>query len=616
MCGITGYIDKRGPVDSARVGSMMANMVHRGPDDEGQHIHDRFALGFRRLSIIDLSTGSQPIPNEDESCWLVCNGEIYNYKDLRAELEAKGHRFRTNTDVEVIVHLYEEYGTELLSRLRGMFGFVILDKEKELLFGARDHFGIKPLYYLDNRDYFAFASEAKCLVPLVDSQEVDTEAFLTYLTFQYVPAPMTIFKGMRKLPKAHYFVVNGEGDLRVEKYWSLQFDEEEKSFEEYTAEVRAVLEESVRLHKQSDVPVGTFLSGGVDSSTVTALLSKLQPVKSFSVGYDREKYGRYSELDQAQDLAKHLGIDWHYHVITPDEYWDTLNKAIWHLDEPLADASAISLYFVAQIAAEHVKVVLTGEGADELFGGYRVYHQAISLGLFNYMPPGLRQWLGRMALRLPEGMKGRNYLLRGSKALEERFVGNANIFSEEQKEAAVALDGWQGRHPTALDFAQPYYNEVADQHDITKMQYVDINLWLPDEILTKADRMSMAHSLELRVPFLDLGVADVARRIPPRYRVTSRGQTKHVLREAVKDLMPEETVNRTKLGFPVPIRVWLKDEFYDRVKGLFMAPLTERFFNRSYLITLLDDHKNGIRDNSRLIWVIVTFLIWYRQYRP
>jgi len=616
MCGITGYIDKRGPVDPARVGPMMANMVHRGPDDEGQHIHDRFALGFRRLSIIDLSTGSQPIPNEDESCWLVCNGEIYNYKDLRAELEAKGHRFRTNTDVEVIVHLYEEYGTELLSRLRGMFGFVILDKEKELLFGARDHFGIKPLYYLDNRDYFAFASEAKCLVPLVDSQEVDTEAFLTYLTFQYVPAPMTIFKGMRKLPKAHYFVVNGEGDLRVEKYWSLQFDEEEKSFEEYTAEVRAVLEESVRLHKQSDVPVGTFLSGGVDSSTVTALLSKLQPVKSFSVGYDREKYGRYSELDQAQDLAKHLGIDWHYHVITPDEYWDTLNKAIWHLDEPLADASAISLYFVAQIAAEHVKVVLTGEGADELFGGYRVYHQAISLGLFNYMPPGLRQWLGRMALRLPEGMKGRNYLLRGSKALEERFVGNANIFSEEQKEAAVALDGWQGRHPTALDFAQPYYNEVADQHDITKMQYVDINLWLPDEILTKADRMSMAHSLELRVPFLDLGVADVARRIPPRYRVTSRGQTKHVLREAVKDLMPEETVNRTKLGFPVPIRVWLKDEFYDRVKGLFMAPLTERFFNRSYLITLLDDHKNGIRDNSRLIWVIVTFLIWYRQYRP
>ncbi len=614
MCGIVAVYNRRPAeaVDGSVLQRMTDVMAHRGPDDSGYHREANIGLGFRRLSIIDLNTGHQPIPNEDQSLWLIFNGEIYNYPELRQDLRERGHVFSTQTDSEVILHLYEELGEECVKRLRGMFAFVIYDLKKGELFGARDYFGIKPLYYTENASGWAFASEIKALLEHPDvSRAVSPTAFLNYLTFQYVPEPETMFAGIRKLPPACWFRV-GQSGLQTGKYFQIRFEpDESRSLEDTAAELRAVMDDSVRCHRLSDVPRGAFLSGGVDSSVICALFKKYEDIHTFSVGYREEEY---SELSVAKATALRLQTQHHEYIITPQEYWDTLPRLAWHQDEPVADPSAISLFFLARMAREYITVVLSGEGADELFGGYNIYHEPLSLRPFNYLPGFVKPALYHAAGLLPQGLKGRSFLQRGSTPLEKRFYGNAHIFPAAQKKYITNLDRQSVKtHSDASRVTAPFYAQCADLDDPARMQYIDLHTWLPGNILMKADKMTMANSLELRVPFLDREVLKVALRIPTHHKL-SHGTTKYVLRRAFSDVVPEHVVDKRKLGFPVPLRSWLKKEFFADVRELIRAEAKDQWIDSRYALRLLIDHQNGRLDHSRQIWVVVMFLLWKRAF--
>ncbi|MBX6395722.1 MAG: asparagine synthase (glutamine-hydrolyzing), partial [Alicyclobacillaceae bacterium] len=474
MCGICGVAKAGGPVELETLQRMAARMIHRGPDDEGYYTGNGIGLGFRRLAIIDLEGGHQPLSNEDGSVWVVFNGEIYNYKALRASLLDRGHRFRTETDTEVLVHLYEDYGADLVHHLRGMFAFAIWDERRRQLLLVRDHFGIKPLYYAHTGGDLAFASEIKSLleVPGV-SGRVNAESLWNYLTFQYVPDPDTMFEGIAKLPPAHRLIWQ-DGEMRVERYWEALFEPEEKPLPAFVDEVREVLRESVRAHMNSDVPRGAFLSSGVDSSTIVALLKELEQVKTFTVGF--EGAGGMSEIQFARETARILGTEHRDVVVSASRYAEVLPKLVYYQDEPVADPSAIALYFVAELASSEVTVVLSGEGADELFGGYTIYREPLSLQVFRYLPTAVRKGLGEWAKTMPAGMKGRGFLLRGSKSLADRFVGNANIFSDEEKAEFVKFrveSGFKG----VKGVTGPLYDRFAHLDEVTQMQLVDIHTW-------------------------------------------------------------------------------------------------------------------------------------------
>lgn len=612
MCGICGVVTRDGrPADQTLLERMTDLIVHRGPDDAGIHIDKNVGLGFRRLSIIDLAGGHQPLSNEDGSIWIVFNGEIYNYKELRRRLLERGHRFATESDTEVIVHLYEEKGPDCVKDLRGMFGFAIWDSKQNRVMVARDHFGIKPVYYTETADTVAFGSEIKSLlaVPGV-RREVNLESFWNYLTFQYAPDPLTMFDGIYKLPAAHYMIVQ-DGSLSLHRYWEVRFEEEDRPLSYYVEGTREILRDSVKAHMNSDVPRGAFLSSGVDSSTIVALLKELEQVQTFTVGF--EGAGGQSEIAYARDTARILGTEHRDTIISAREYLDVLPKLMHYQDEPVADPAAIALYFVAELASRCITVVLSGEGADEVFGGYTIYREPLSLRIFNYLPPSMRRSLGEMAKNLPEGMKGRSFLMRGSKTVQERFVGNAFIFDEETKEQFVKF------HPDELGLRRPmeitgvYYDRAKEYDDVTKMQFVDFHTWLTGDILMKADKMTMANSLELRVPFLDKEVFEFASKIPMRYRMMN-GTTKYVLREAVKGILPREVAERPKLGFPVPMRKWLKDEFYGWARELIDASPVGHLIDKQFVLQLLDDHKHNIRDNSRKVWTVLIFMLWHQVY--
>lgn len=589
---------------------MADRIVHRGPDDEGFYLGTGVGLGFRRLAIIDVTGGHQPLSNEDGSVWVAFNGEIYNYRSLRDELLRRGHRFRTDTDTEILVHLYEEESTDLVHRLRGMFAFAIWDESQRTLFLARDHFGIKPLYYTRTDDGIAFASEIKSLlaVPGVAAR-VKPESLWNYLTFQYVPDPDTMFEGIYKLPPAHRLTWR-EGDVRLERYWEAAFEPEDRPLPAFVEEVQEVLRDSVRVHMNSDVPRGAFLSSGVDSSTIVALLKELEQVKTFTVGFDGA--GGMSEIEYARGTARLLGTEHRDVVVSADRYASVLPDLAFHQDEPVADPSAIALYFVAELASSEVAVVLSGEGADELFGGYTIYREPLSLRVFRFLPGEVRRGLGKWAHALPRGMKGRGFLLRGSRTLPDRFVGNANIFSESEKEAFVKFrprDGFDG--PKAV--TGPLYDRFSEMDEVTQMQSIDIHTWLPGDILMKADKMTMANSLELRVPFLDRQVFEVARRIPASLRLLE-GTTKYVLREAVRDILPEAVTRRKKLGFPVPTRRWLREELYGWAKERLSDSSTGLYFDREWLLARLEDHRSGRGDYARKLWTVLMFLLWHDVY--
>ena len=602
MCGIVGFIDKS--KNKKKIIKDMADLIkHRGPDSDGYYIDDYIALGFRRLSIIDLAGGDQPIYNEDKTKLVFMNGEIYNYKEIKEDLISKGHKFSTNADTEVLLHGYEEYREGLLDKLRGMFAFIIYDIENKELFGARDFYGIKPLYYYVTDDEFMYSSEIKSFLGHPNfKKELNRDMLEDYLTFQYSVGEESFFKNVYKLRPGHYFKYK-DGKLTINEYYSIKFEQDDsKTEEEWKEDIKNLLADSIEAHKVSDVEVGSFLSSGVDSSFV-ATASKVD--KTFTVGWDNKKY---SEIDYAKELSEMINVKNVSKKISKKEYFDNFNNIQYLMDEPLADPSAIALYFVANIASDNVKVALSGEGADEIFGGYNIYHEPYSVSWYYKIPYCIRRFLGILVYPVRHH-RGFNFVYRRSRNLEDRYVGNAFMFEPEETKKILS---YKMKPTTYKDYTRKYYKMAKNYDDVTKMQYIDFNFWLIGDILLKADKMSMANSLEVRVPFLDRVLIDRVRKLPTKYKIKD-GKTKYLFREVAHDILPEKWSNKKKLGFPVPIREWLKEEdTYNLVKDVFSK--SEEFFVPSRIIKLLDDHKNGKRDNSRKIWTIYSFLIWYDEY--
>jgi len=602
ICGFTGNLENKAVV----LNNMMNKIIHRGPDSGGQHIDDGIALGFRRLSIIDLDHGSQPMYNEDGSIVITFNGEIYNHEELRADLIERGHVFSNRADTEVLIHGYEEYGEDILLKLRGMFAFVIWDKNTGALFGARDYFGIKPFYYGMINGEMVYGSEIKSILEYPAYQkQLNEEALENYLTFQYSVLPETFFKGIYRLMPAHCFTFR-EGNLNIRRYWEPKFEaDESKSLEEWVEAIDQAMQDSIKSHKISDVEVGSFLSSGVDSSYVAACF---HGDKTFTVGFD---YDKYNEIDYAKALSEKIQIQNYSKLISTKEYWESIPHIQYHMDEPLADPSAIALYFVSQTAAKHVKVSMSGEGADEFFGGYNIYREPFALEPMQKIPKALRKAMARLVSAIPFRFKGKNYIIRASKDLEERFIGNAFIFDLKGRERI--LKSPTGRYDYKT-LTAPYYEKAVRLDDVTKMQYIDMHFWLIGDILLKADKMSMAHSLEVRVPFLDKEVFEVARKLPVRYKVNGQN-TKFAMRQAAHRYLPDMVAEKKKLGFPVPIRIWLREEqYYIIVKEAFLSKAAERYFKTDELVRLLDRHKTGKEDNSRKIWTVYMFLVWYQTF--
>ena len=609
MCGFAGYIHNYGTFDKEEVIHKMADRIkHRGPDDAHYYIDDGIALGFRRLSIIDLEGGRQPILNEDGSLVLLFNGEIYNYQELREELIKAGHVFTTKTDSETILHGYEEYGKKILDRLRGMFAFIIWNKNTKELFGARDIFGIKPFYYYKKGKEFMFGSEIKSFLSHPNfEKELDEDMIPLYLSYEYSPDERTIFKNVFKLPGAHCFTYKN-GELKVERYYKIEYKiEDDKSLEYWEDAITKEFTESVSMHQIADVEVGCFLSSGVDSSYVVKEISKgTKKVKTFSVGYEEEKY---SELPYAQDFSNVIGVPNIANKVSADEFFDAVPEIQYYMDEPLPNPSEIPLYFLAKNARRYVKVVLSGEGADELFGGYPMY---LAGGHFDHyshkVPRPVRKVLGTVAKHC---LKGKNFLVRGAMEPYQRFMRANYVFQSAERQKFL-------KRPIASkvpeEYSKRYFNEVSNLDEPTQLQYVDMHTWMIYDILLKADRMSMANSLELRVPFLDKKMLELSTRIPSRYRAANE-TTKIALRGAAIKQLPERTANKKKLGFPVPLNDWLReDKYYNKVKAAFQSDIAEKFFVTSELIKLLDDHKNGKALNMQKIWSFYTFILWYEQF--
>ena len=537
---------------------------------------------------------------------LTFNGEIYNYKDLREELVASGHKFYTQTDSEVLIHGYEQWGEDMLDKLRGMFAFVIFNKNTNEVFGARDFFGIKPLYYAKMGETLMWGSEIKSFLDHPHfKKELNTDVLETYLTFQYSPTTETFFKNVYKLPAAHCFTYKN-GEMNVRRYWEVKFHADNgPSLEDWVNRISDTFKNSVEVHKFADVEVGSFLSSGVDSSYVAAVANV---DKTFTVGFGEDE--KYNEIGYAKEFSKYIHKENFSKVISPEEYWNSLSKIQYHMDEPLADPAAVALFFVCQIASEKVKAVLSGEGADEIFGGYNIYHNPADMVSYFKIPRPIRKAVGAVADKLPH-KHGINYLIRGSKDLDERFIGNAYIFSEKERKDILSI---KTNAPDAMAITKPFYDKVRDQDQVTQMQYIDLHLWMTGDILLKADKMSMAHSLELRVPFLDRKVMELAEQIPVKDRVTET-ETKYAMRLAALQACPPQTAKKKKLGFPVPIRVWLKeDKYYNIVKDKFTSPQSAQFFHTDRLVQLLDDHRAGKYDYSRKIWTVFSFLVWYDVY--
>lgn len=605
MCGFCGFVGEQQEKEEI-LKKMMDKIIYRGPDSSGIYTDTDVGLGFRRLSIIDLSDGTQPIYNEDKTKVILFNGEIYNYQEIKEELINKGHTFYTKTDTEVLIHGYEEYKEEILNKLRGMFAFVIWDTSQKELFIARDFFGIKPMYYTQNGKELIFGSEIKSILEYPNvKKELNINALQNYLSFQYGVPNETFFKGIKCLPPAHYLKYK-DGQVTLTRYWEPEFNiDETLELDETIEKIDKTFKNSVEAHKISDVEVGCFLSSGVDSSYVA---SQFKGQKSFTVGFD---YDKYNEIEYAKELSKEVGLEHYYKSITDDEYWDIIPKIQYYMDQPHADPSCVALYFVSKIASEHVKVVLSGEGADELFGGYRIYHEPLSLAKVKFIPRFIFKGLAGIVNLIPVDFKGKSFINRASKTVEERFIGNANLFTDKEKRRILKDTNGMVKPE---EITKPYFEKVKDKDDITKMQYIDINLWMVGDILLKADRMSMANSLELRVPFLDKEVFKLASTLPLKYKVNDEN-TKYAMRKAALKNLPEEVAKRKKLGFPVPTRVWLRQEkYYNKVKEEFESENAKKFFNQEEIIKLLNTHYKGKKDNSRKIWAIYVFLIWYKQF--
>lgn len=599
MCGIAGIVTKR--EDKKEIIEAMSKRIeHRGPDGEGYFFDGDVALAHRRLSIIDLSTGNQPMFNEDDTVVTVFNGEIYNYVELRDELVKAGHKFKTKSDTEVLIHGFEEWHTDLPKYLRGMFAFAIYDKKSNELFLARDNFGIKPLYYTVMDGTFMFASEIKAFLDTPDfKKELNEDILQAYLEFSFVPTNETFFKGVYRLDAGSSLLYK-DGDIKIDKYFKLDFKDKEQTLAEAVESISEVMKDSVNRHLLSDVEVGSFLSSGIDSSYIVSLA---KPAKTYTVGYDIDKY---DEISYAKDLTEKLGINNTSKVIKMDEYMEEFPKIMYYLDEPTSDPAAISLYFVAKLARRDVKVVLSGEGADEFFGGYNYYREEVDMKFYNKIPYFIRHFIGKIASLFPEGY-GFNFLVRRGEKLENSYIGVNRNFSEKMARKVLSKE----YNLRGIDVTKEIYKQFAGYSNIHKMQAIDINYWLMKDILLKADRMTMASSLEGRVPFIDKEVFKVASGLSIDYKVTKEN-TKVALREAAKEVIPTEAYKKKKLGFPVPIREWMKTpEVSDEIRKMFNKEFTSKFFKVDVINELLDEHISGKKDNYRKIWTIYSFLTWY-----
>ena len=613
MCGFAGYfVNGYGGDRRAVIEAMADRIVHRGPDQADYYIDDDMVLGFRRLSIIDLEGGSQPIQNEDGTKVLVFNGEIYNYRELREQLLAAGHVFKTRTDSEVLLHGYEEWGAKLLDRLRGMFAFVVWDSAAKKLFGARDIFGIKPFYYYQRGTDFFFGSEIKSFLSHPDFvKELDESKLPDWLCYEYLPMRETFFKDVYKLLNGEYFEWEN-GNLSIHKYYDVAdyFKADDTvSGEEWEQRITDEFVESVAVHQISDVEVGCFLSSGVDSSYVVREVSKVtSAVKTFSVGYEEEQY---SELPYAQAFSEEIKVENISNKVSAEQYFDMAAKIQYFMDEPLPNPSEVPLYFLAENAAKYVKVVLSGEGADELFGGYPMYLEGGHFHEYSRIPRALRKGVAAIARRLPESVKGKRFAVRGAMLPYERFMRANYVFTRDER---VKFLKNPGTPCDPVQWSKPHFDKVSHLDEPTQLQYVDMQTWMLYDILQKADRMSMANSLELRVPFLDKKMLELAVTLPTKYRIDGN-TTKVALRAAALRQLPERTAYKKKLGFPVPLNDWLRqDTYYERVRSAFSGDIANRFFNVEAILQLLEDHKQGKSHNMKKIWTIYTFILWYEQF--
>lgn len=623
MCGLLTFISPSGAAQTQTdaIAQALESIHHRGPDETGVVAVDAVegsgsyvVHAFKRLSIIDVAHSHQPLTSPDGRYVITYNGELFNYLDIRARLSAEhGVTFTTEGEAEAIVAAYHHWGPQAVAQFRGMFAFVIWDRVAKRAFVARDPYGIKPLHYLTTDDGIYFSSEKKALLPFAPSAQagdagINRKQLSHYFTMQYVPEPDTLHQGISRIAPGESATYDAATrDLSTQRYYRPEFrptptDDPKALF----ARIRDALESSVESHLQSEVPVGAFLSSGIDSTAIVAMARKHKPdILTFTVGYEVDGY---SEVDVAQESAKWLNVRTIPTFITAEDMMTTLPRIIWHLDDPVADAALVPLYFVAKKAAEYVTVVLSGEGADELFGGYGIYREPLSLRRINGLPSPVQKGLRAVSRVFPEGVKGKSFLERGTTPLTERYFGHIRMFTEAEKKKLL-----REYDPTltVTELTERYYAEAADWDPITQMQYIDFYTWLRGDILVKADRMSMAHSLELRVPYLDTGVFEVAKTIPPDLKVTAKGIRKYALRQALDGVVPPAIVNRPKLGFPVPTRVWLRDVMYDWAREIFKTSGADELVDLRYALELLEAHRRGERDYSAKIWTVLVFCLWH-----
>lgn len=602
MCGIVGILsDRKNKKDEIK--KMAERIAHRGPDDETYYIDDAIALGHRRLSIIDIEAGAQPMYNEDENLVLVFNGEIYNYKELQKELKQEGHTFKTDSDSEVIIHGYEKWGSELPKYLRGMFAFAIWNKKENTLFLARDHFGIKPLYYYQDGKDFAFASELKAFLEYSElNREFNRSILEQYLAFGFTPSNETFIKRVLKLTPGSSMTVK-EGKVEIDTYFDLKFDLKKESLEETVSKIRSTMEDSVEKHMIADVEVGSFLSSGIDSSYIVSLA---KPDKTYTIGYPNYKI---DEVSYAKDLAQKFGIENNDVLLTKEDYLASLEDVIYYCDEPSGDPSIIALYHVAKRASQDVKVVLSGEGADEFFGGYNSYLDELQFKWYTKVPFPIRSLISKVLVKLPE-FKGRNYLVRRGMKLEDYYTGVSRYLSDQS--IAKCLKECDLSHIS--DIPKSIISKYKDKEEIIQKQAVDISCWLTNDILHKADRMGMANSIETRVPFTDIEVFKLASTLTVDKKLASK-TTKVALREASSKVIPTEAYKKKKLGFPVPVRDWMKDDdFYEEIKSTFTKSKGIKYFDQNYILNLLEEHRNDKKDNYKKIWIIYSFLKWFDLY--
>lgn len=600
MCGIVGFLSEEEEKEKI-IKKMNDRIIHRGPDGEGYYIDKNIALGHRRLAIIDLESGKQPMSNENKDLIVVFNGEIYNYRELRYRLKEKGHCFKTNSDTEVLLHGYEEWKEELPKMLRGMFAFVIWNKRTNTLFLARDNFGIKPLYYYYNKNTFMFASEIKAFLEHPQfNKSLNKKLIGIYLSFSFTPTNETMFEGVYSLEPGTSMTVKNRV-LNIKRYYEVEFKEEKIGINESIQKISNTMKDSVDYHKISDVEVGAFLSGGVDSSYIVSLS---KPKRTYTVGYDEEKY---SEINNAKDLTNKLDIKNINKKITKKEYMKAIHTVIYYMDEPCADPSAVSLYFLSRLVSKDLKVIMSGEGADEFFGGYNCYAEEESIKLYNKIPYCIRHIIGKIFELLPE-FKGRNFIVRRGKKVEEEYIGVNQVFSEKERNKILKFKNNLRNKDIISKIVK------KEKNNLTTMQKIDIKCWLPRNILLKGDKMAMANSVEARTPFIDKEVFEIASTIPLEHKVR-KNSTKVALREAAKKDIPNESYKNKKLGFPVPLREWMReDDIYNEVKETISKDFVEEFFNRKYVLKLLEEHRRHKKDNYKKVWTIYTFIKWYEVF--